>query len=100
MYTNNDEKRAMKNHQEALDYLSRYMRDTVEYQNYDSISEMVELSKNHQKYSNPFLTTRNGYCFKRYYNEINWVHMPTNGRVALIKLNHAWFCWAAIIKLR
>ena len=87
-------------HREALNDLSMYMRETVEYQTYDSISEMVELSENHQRFSNPFLTGRNGYCFKRYYNEINWVNMPTNGRTALVRLNHAWFCWAAMIKLR
>lgn len=94
------ESHAKEKHREAIDYLSRHMRETVEYQTYDSISEIVELSENHQKHSNPFLTGRNGYCFKMHYNELNWVNMPTNGRAALIKLNHAWFCWATIIRLR
>ncbi len=95
-----NESKDKKDHQEAIDDLTKYMRDTVEYQNYDTLSDMVEVSENHQKYSNPHLTNRNGHCFRGFYNDITWMYLPTDGRMAANNLNQTWKIWAAIAKFR
>nr|QBK86169.1 MAG: hypothetical protein LCMAC101_07640 [Marseillevirus LCMAC101] len=95
-----DEKQAMRDHREALGDLSRYMRDTVEYQNYDALSDMADTSAIHQKYSNPHLTNRNGNSFKGFYNEITWMHLSEDGRKSVNNLNRAWNVWAKFVKYR
>ncbi len=95
-----NESEAKRDHQNAIDGLLKYMRDTVEYQNYDTILDIVEVSRIHQKYSNPHLTNRNGFCFKGFYNDITWMYLPEDGRNAVKQLNRAWSIWARIVKFR
>jgi len=89
-----------KNHQEALDDLLKYMKDTTDYENYDFISDMADVSKIHQKYSNPHLTNRNGDSFRGFYNEISWMYLSENGIKAVSNLHRAWTVWARIARFR
>ncbi len=95
-----NESNAKRDHQDAINGLLKYMRDTVEHQNYDTLSEMIEVSEIHQKYRNPHLTNRNGYCFRGIYNDITWMYLPENGINAVNNLNQAWKIWARIVKFR
>jgi len=90
----------MRDHREALDNLSRYMKGTVEHQNYDSLLDIAEVSKIHQKYSNPHLTDKNGNSFKGFYNEITWMYLSEDGRKSVTNLNKAWIIWAKFVKYR
>ena len=93
-------KKTSENQQEALDDLLTYMKNTVDYQNYDSISDMADVSNIHQKYSNPHLTNRNGDSFRGFYNEISWMHLSENGIKSVNNLYRAWTIWARIVKYR